>query len=855
MKKTVKIEKMSWASVKFARVLACVLTAGFVGMSAFAQEATGVAFNYKMATAKPGQTMVLKYSTVPTGAIDGLTWSSSDESVATVDQDGVVTVPTTAQGGQATITVTCANGASASLEFDAATPLPQTNVSTPIDVSYLDGNAVAGATEDFSVFSSGFLDGYQGFFADAREVKRSYTYNNTTYTGVFGLTNCMYVADVNTGDDIPFLFDGYQNDATAFDGNDCIRLYKGHTEKIVDVVVTNYYSKWYVLATAGGPGDGNYANVDVIVHYSDGTTDERAFKVHDWVQNTNDAYSVSTVPQYRLSTLYTCTGTNAKDGSEIDQNTWGAQNATVPFQGHYLHALSIDTNPSKFVTELEMKLTGKNDGTDLTDLYACFFASAGRTGGYLQMPRTALSNANSTSKSVLASTLVGDWAAVEGATGYYYELSTTPNFAEGTVVSSATVEKDVNTATFTGLDPNTTYYFRARATFEDEDGVTRNSNVSSATTADYEVVEKDADEIDKLTDLERINYALGVDASDVASKLILNIWDSNEFDVNGEAKTLVQAIAPGVEALRPTNVTTKIEYTLSKTTVDLTNEFVTVATQEDANFVCDANDADQTFWKGHMKVTVTLKSDTTKTWTAECDSANIVGLTRVASTNEMTPVAVAYDTPAWDVKNTTASNVVGLANLQVGDELWTWDFTVGAYRIFLVAADANNNLYWDSTPLTIYRDGTNTSEIAAADYEMNRGFGFWLKRATPTDRVHVFGQVPYTDAPDAVVTLTAGANTLIGAQHYKQLEFKKGQALPEAYAKIFANRGGDVIQVKQADGSTYEYEYRTKIGGWSRYYREGSKLKTQKTFSIPLGQAFYYSNNGDADIELNWSAK
>ncbi len=850
MKKTVKIEKMSWASVKFARVLACVLTAGMIGMSAFAQNAESVAFNYKMATARPGQTMVLKYSTVPTGAIDGLTWSSSDETVATVDQDGVVTVPVKATGGQATITVTCANGASASLIFDAATPLPEENETIALDPSVLDGNAVLGATEDYNQYvSDGMLECYQGFFADNRTgFTKKYTVSRTSYTA-YGFTNRLDVVS-DTDGLIPFEFDGYGTEATAFNGYDCLRFYKNHTKKTVDVVVTNYYSKWYVLATAGGPGKDNYANVNVLVHYSDGTTDSRAFQVQDWVQNKNDSEnSISSDAQYRISNLYTAKGTgiDTSDGSK----------ATPPYCTYYLHSLAIDTDPEKFVTELEMQLTGINDTTSIPDnLFACFFASAGRTGGYLMMPRTALAAPAGASKAVLASTLVGDWAAVEGATGYYYELSTTPNFAEGTVVSSATVEKDVNTTTFSGLDPNTTYYFRVRAMFEDDDGVTRNSNVSIATTGDYTVEEKGSDEIDDMTDTEIINYALGVDSADAASKLLLNIWDSNEFDENGESTTLVQAIAPGVEVLRPTNVTTKIEYTIYKTTMDLTNEFVLAATQEDnANFVCDANDADQTFWKGHMKVTVTLKNDPSKVWTAECDSANIVGLTRVASTNEMTPVAVAYDTPAWDVKNTTASNVVGLANLQVGDELWTWDFTVGAYRIFLVAEDANNNLYWDSTPLTIYRDGTNTSEIAAADYEMNRGFGFWLKRATPTARIHVFGQVPYTNAPEAKVTLTAGANTLVGAQHYKPLEFIKGQAVPEAYAKIFTNRGGDVIQVKQADGSTYEYQYRTSIGGWCRYNRVGSKLKVQKTFSIPLGQAFYYSNNGTENIELNWSAK
>ena len=75
MKKTVKMTKLSWASVKFARVLTCVLMAGLM-MNAFAEEATGVSFNYKMATARPGQTMTLKYTTVPAGATDGLVWSS-----------------------------------------------------------------------------------------------------------------------------------------------------------------------------------------------------------------------------------------------------------------------------------------------------------------------------------------------------------------------------------------------------------------------------------------------------------------------------------------------------------------------------------------------------------------------------------------------------------------------------------------------------------------------------------------------------------------------------------------------------------------------------------------------------------
>ena len=844
MKKAVKIEKMSWASVKFARVLACVLTAG-VMMSAVAQNAESVAFNYKMATARPGQTMTLGFTTEPAGATDGLVWSSSDESVVTV-ANGVATVPTAAQGGQATITVTCANGASASLIFDAATPLPEANETVSIDSSYLDGNAVAGATEAWSDFvSAGMFDVYQGFFADNRAgFTKTYTANNKSYTA-FGFTNRLDIVSSTDGL-IPFEFDGYGTEATAFDGKDCIRFSANNTEEKIDMTVTNYYSKWYVLATAGGPGTGNYANVNVIVRYSDGTSDSRAFKVNDWADDTNDENSFSSAAQYRCSNIYTDTNT-------IDMNSWSSgASATVPYCGYYLHALAIDTNPSKFVTGFEMQLTGYNNTTTIdSKLFVALFASAGRTGGYLMMPRTALAAPAGASKIVRTTTLVGDWAAVEGATGYYYELSTTPNFTTNSVVYSGTTGADVNTATFTNLNPATTYYLRARAIFAEEDNVTRNSNISIATTASLDEVDMDELDNDQI-----IEYVFG---SDAAAKLRLNIWDSNEFDANNEAKSLVSAVVAGDITNCPSNVTANVEYTLY-TATDLEGEFTQVAAQtNDVDFVCDANANDQTFWKGHMKVTVTLKNDPTQSWTAECDSTNIVGLTRVASTNEWTPVAIAYDTPAWGVKNVTASNVVGLADLQVGDEMWTWDLDVGAYRIYILAEE-DGNKFWDSTELYVFRDGTNKTEYAAADYELARGYGFWLKRATPiAEHIHVFGQVPYADAPDAVVTISAKANTLIGAQHYKKLQFVSGQAVPDSYRNVFKDKDMDVIQVKQTDGTLLEYSYVESLGGWMRYeyitLKGKQRLAVMDTFEIPLGIAFDYSNNSASDIELNWSAK
>ena len=82
---------------------------------------------------------------------------------------------------------------------------------------------------------------------------------------------------------------------------------------------------------------------------------------------------------------------------------------------------------------------------------------------------------------VTSVSFTANWNAVPGATGYYFDLSTDPNFASFVSTFNNKDVGNVTTTTVTGLTPNTPYYFRVRA--YGPGGTGNNSTTVPATTA------------------------------------------------------------------------------------------------------------------------------------------------------------------------------------------------------------------------------------------------------------------------------------------------------------------------------------------------------------------------------------
>ncbi len=162
---------------------------------------TGVSFSYPKAFIALGSTLQLTYSISPSSATyDSLEWTSSDESIATVDHNGVVTP---VSSGTCSITLT-ADNVSGSCTVFVSSPSVSTNEAS--NVSYgsavLNGSLSASGIDDYprtKVFKySKTANTLEGLISSGTTVSASSTDGDNFNGKVSGLesnTTYYYVAD------------------------------------------------------------------------------------------------------------------------------------------------------------------------------------------------------------------------------------------------------------------------------------------------------------------------------------------------------------------------------------------------------------------------------------------------------------------------------------------------------------------------------------------------------------------------------------------------------------------------------------------------------------------------------------
>lgn len=302
----------------------------------------------------------------------------------------------------------------------------------PLEISAdsLNGNAIWGLTETWS--SSITLDDYAAFYA-----QHSNRNNNAGGLPVNG--------SLTTTNGTPYQLATGGDEATAYDGNDCIRLYSGSTSVTMNLQTIGVYQNIYVLATAGGPGKGHYAKFNVTLNYTDGTKGQTTYKLYDWY----DTSAVIGVEKY-YPVMRRVNGSGAYDGT------------TGTSDGPILQSATIEADTTKLLKSITFNLQGKNDETDTRGLYCGIFAVTGATPA--GVPDAPVATAATKTEGDTSGAFTANWDSVEGAIGYQLDVATDRKF---TNILNDYNNKDVgNVNSFkveNNIDTNTTYYYRVRA--------------------------------------------------------------------------------------------------------------------------------------------------------------------------------------------------------------------------------------------------------------------------------------------------------------------------------------------------------------------------------------------------------
>ncbi|MBQ3430875.1 Ig-like domain repeat protein [Candidatus Saccharibacteria bacterium] len=322
--------------------------------------------------------------------------------------------------------------------------------SLKIAPSSLNGNSIWGASESYdTVVAAKGLDAWAAFYSASRKT-----------SGGLGTSGALTINGV------PYQL-GWTG-TSNYDGNDTIRLYSGHTETTINLDTIGAYEQLYVLGTAGGPGEGNYANFAVRVNYTDGSYDGTDYRLYDWYDST----PVSGVYKWPnlARRLVVSNGSGRTPSYEYEGTTTGAP---------YLQSATIRVDSKKLVRSIDLVLTGENDSSNIDGIYCGIYAITGMVNVSAPDPVETIYV-----RDITETTAHIYWDSVPRATSYRLDIATDPDF-KNILPGYNNLQVRDTSLTAEGLNGDTVYYTRVRA--ENSEGQSISSNVADFRTANETV--------------------------------------------------------------------------------------------------------------------------------------------------------------------------------------------------------------------------------------------------------------------------------------------------------------------------------------------------------------------------------